>query len=1318
MRGSIRYSTMNPQIPIEARQTVLDFVTAGTSFTAYEVTLEVRRRLGTSIDVPHGEVNGIVQAMFSRGEITGYDRRPDQTVQSATPPFRYYQIGGAVAAPFSAPTAPAIARSNLPAALRFTGDVRRALLRNYGLAAREFQIAGGKPDEPFALYIPSFKDLIFRVRCYGTGWDQSEVERQFKLDPNASDLKWLTALAYADEFRVYSNRNGTQTQFRVALDPAMNGTVNREAERATTEPDGLEIEIPVKMRDVSGFPALAFDAFRYFSTSPRLYQSGAPMQPTPVVPLLESDTWLLTDATSPLLLVDEVPYQPYYAPQLIGSGFRLKLNASALDLEANAENVANTARTRAAIEAAVARVEAELADALNQRLESAPDLAVAKQIYGAIARHLGAPEDDYGAVAVADDDDDEADEPAHISERVAGVARWRGIAIDSDDFRWPDVAGVEVRRYAPSSNGGKVNMRRVQTLQIGDKMPIFLNDVGDQSISRRIGALYEKTPFEAAYVLLFDDEPARANFFRETNFDSVPTRPISELPAPDAPPRAAPTASNRKPFDAQLHQPKAPTNALAARFADGDGGSDDDFENLKTWARRTPLDAANWPDFKRLYKAIEARLWPPQGRFRYDKTEADFPDMPIPGEQHLELLGVLMGRLDQINASRGTGAPAAPQPTLAQRAIAAASNLVGRAGATAQSGPSDDTLAYMKRRAARLLRFLRDTQNLSEKRRKALAPLVCGLLQRDECADIGATLPLRLKLTQTDVLVGHPDAIARLWADASLPLAILRWSYEWLETHGQTIAVSPAQLKRFALVPDIQWTIKLAPAALQSGEPWPRDFGLKQFSQLLQGDLKGTANSVWINSEYLKQRGQIVDLFARFPLLELDKRWLRDSLGEVADPLTLDWLMPWLNERAHEGEFALVQKMSPALQSRFNTAIVLTHPGGFALETWRKFVAAPEWIEALSPALREVPISDEVATYIWGLTDDVRAPMLRALADNPTVTPVIEARARKRDWPFAAALAPSQWQIFARTLATAFGGGLSAEDWARIAELTFEQGFDLLPLRAEFWQFVLPLETEQRAQWLERVGATRAARDFADQSAEVFEQLLDSDATGLGALGDAWLDANGSAMALDGELIIKLAQSAISDWQTRALNHLRTAELRLPVALRLMESELPILERVAAPFFEDANPKWSDRVLALADSPRLAARRLALELLEKYPSRWTPDLLRNLAQHDEAGVQAFVAEQLSKAPAKIVESKAVRAFDEAILNARGRARRAKNQVQTRVSAGEIDRETLLDAARGGAPRDREWALQQLVVASLGGAEVKGLEVEGAFAKTR
>ena len=1290
---------MNPQIPIEARQTVLDFITAGTSFTAYEVTLEVRRRLGTSINVPHSAVNSIVQLMFANGEIIGYDRRADATVQSATPPFRYYQRGGAVAAPFVAPTAPAISRSSLPPALRFSVPFS-AMMRNLGIAARNFQRAHGKASEPFAVWLPTTKEPTFRLRCYGAGWNQSEIETRFALDlGNAgdADLLWLAPVAYVDEFRLYSNLSGTQTQFLIKMDVSLKTSVIKEATRATGEPDGLEIEVAVRSHGLSAGESVA-QTYRYLSVPPRIYRDGKTVSIVSPKVISQGDEWKLTDNREPVAIVDEVAYSLFGLDTVAGLGVELYLEN--VDVELSLEKLEQTDRTRDARRAAIARFKSEIAAPINQRFENAANLWEAKIIWGEIFGNVS------GGNALRNLLDD--------------ALSWRGIALTNNIFSWHhSPQGVKVRQYLPTSKPNKILVSSAAyVLSALPKTLVFINELGwDKSPTSRLKELFRTAPFKVAYVLSFEDDAARARFFRECNFETVPTRLISELPKPARIAGAA-RPSNRAPFDAQLHQIRLPQSGVAASFAAGDDGSDSEFNDLKIWARTAPLDAKNWPNFKRLYKAIEARLWPPMGRFRWEKTEADFAATPLPSERDLELLGVLMGRLDEINAARVLGqTPVAPQPTITQRAFNAVNNFVGRAGAATASGPSDNTLAYMKRRATKLLKFLRDNQDLSDERRDVLAPIVSGLLQREKCLDVETTLVGRLKLAQGDVLTAHPNAIAHVWADTTLPLTIARWAYNWLESQGQTIAVSPAILQRFVELPDVEWTLKLAPAALESGEIWPSGFDLKQFSRALQGNAQDIANGVWINTQFLQRRDEIVNLFARFPQLELDKRWLRESLSQVSDNVTLDWLAPWLQERAKQGEFVLLRKMSPDLQTRFNAAIVTAHPNGIALEKWRELSDAPTLLQLLSPALRQISITSEVADYIWSLLPAQRDAVLSALGDNPALLPIIEDHARRLDFAFIAPLSPSQWEFFARTVATTFPDGISADNWTKIAELPFETGHEFLPLGEGFWQFALPLESEQRAQWIARIGVERAGREFAGQNAIVFEELLDSDATGLDTLGDAWLDANLPKIALDSELIIKLAQSNISDWQARALNRLLSAELRLPVALRLMESELPILERVAAPFFRDESENWSERVLALADSPKLAARALALQLLEEFPARWTPDLLRNLAQHDDAGIQAFVAAQLEKAPAKIVESKAIETFDNAIINARGRARRAKESVKARVSEGEFDRETLLEAARNGAPRDREWALRQLVLASLSGDEVDGLKVEGAFAKT-
>ena len=1293
---------MNPQIPIEARQVVLDFITAGTSFTAYEVTLEVRRRLGTSIDVPHGVVNQIVQNMFARGDLMGYDRSSDQTVQSATKPFRYYQRGGAVAAPFASPTAPAISRSGLPVALQFSAPFT-AMMRNLSIAARDFGRARGKADEPFAVWLPTLKEPTFRLRCYGAGWDKNEIERRFALDLNHSgdaDLRWLAPLAYADEFRVYSNLSGTQRQFLIEMDAALQTTVTEEAERATGEPDGLEIEVAVRNREIDSGES-AQKIYRYLQMPPRLYRDGVALQIVQPQIKFDGDGWKLTDNREPLAIVGEVAYSLLGLEAVAGLGVELYLKD--VDVEPSLEKLVQTDRTRAARGAAIARFKSEVAAPINQRIEGAVNLWEAKIAWAEIFGNV------LGGNA--------------LRNLLGDAVSWRGIALTSGNFSWVNSPeGVKVRQYLPSALPNLLESRTVYALEAHLETLIFINDLGfDTSPASRLKEFYQTTPFRVAYVLSFEDEAARARFFREQNFESVPTHLISQLPKPARVVGAA-RSTNRAPFDAKLHQIKAPLGGVAASFASGDDGSDDDYRNLKSWAQTAPLDEKNWPDFKRLYKAIEARLWPPPGRFRWEQSESDFPATPLPSARDLELLGVLMGRLDERHARRGTGAgagagaPVAPQPTIAQRALGAVNTLIGRAGAATAGAPSADTLAYMKRRATKLLVFLRDHKALSHERRDALAPLVSGLLQRPNCADINATLALRLKLTQTDVLARHPEAIARVWASANVSINIARWSYNWLENLGQTIAVSPAQLQRFAELPDVEMTLKLVPATLQNSQIWAANFGIQEFSRILQGNGQKTANGVWINSEFLKRRDKIVNLFARFPQLVAEESWLRDSLGEVDDEITLDWLAPYLTKWAQNGELALLEKMSEALQIRYNMAIVAAHPAGFTFEKWRDLAEDSTLISALAPALRELPITGEIVDFIWSLPAGKRDAILSALEDNPALLPIIEDRARQLDFAFIAPLSPRQWTHFARVVGQMFPAGIGAESWAQIATLPFESGYDELPLGASFWPFVLPLENERRAQWIARVGAQRAKTEFAAQSAAVFEQLLDGNAAGLETLGDAWLDANLKSVPLDGELIIVLAQSAVSDWQTRALQYLQSAELRLPVALRFMESELPILERVATPFFENENNDWSDRVLALADSPKMAARALALQLLAAFPARWTPELLRHLAQHDDAGIQAFVAAQLKSAPAKIVESKAIDAFDHAIINARGRARRAKESVKSRVSEGAFDRETLLEAARNGAPRDREWALKQLVLAALAGADVSELEVDGAFAR--
>jgi len=292
-------------------------------------------------------------------------------------------------------------------------------------------------------------------------------------------------------------------------------------------------------------------------------------------------------------------------------------------------------------------------------------------------------------------------------------------------------------------------------------------------------------------------------------------------------------------------------------------------------------------------------------------------------------------------------------------------------------------------------------------------------------------------------------------------------------------------------------------------------------------------------------------------------------------------------------------------------------------------------------------------------------------------------------------------------------GALAEED-----RLLFAPDAYNLPLSDAFWNLLNIQEAPFSDSWLEFMGRERAEREFAKVSAASVSSLLEGGAGGLDSLVSSWIEVNIGSVSPDDELVIQLATSNHTLWRRAALERIAARPMSLRVALRLIESGPPDAQMLARPFFERENPDWQERVTALADSPNREAQRTALDLLTRFPNRWTSELLTRLAQHDHPSVQAFVARNLARAP----RSEAAASFAGALTNARGRSRRAKTRVQRVLdespNAGGLSLDALLDAARNGAPRDREWALRQLVRLQLSGVDVPDLQVKGAVAGAR
>jgi len=1285
----------NPQIPLEARQTVLDQIVAGASFTAYEITLEVRRRLGSGVEVPHGEVNTVVQAMFSAGQMVGYDRAPDASVKAATPPFRYAPriAQGQTGTVQSAPAAVlSVNRANLPIHLRYSNPVA-AVIREYALEARAFHDAAGIGDTPFDIYLPTAQQPAFRVRSFGAVPSESEVIARYSLSPNnTTDSGAKAAYAYVNEFRITTYANGTARTFRASLDYALIGTVVKDGEVPTNGRDGVEVEVPVNEMTVrmNFFGRETVNVLAFFRVAPQIRSGVLGVSSKPKT-LFEGQSWRITDGGGAVAVMGDVAFPITYFGSLPSvSLFNVQIDFSQRELAVtdNGESLDYTGSTRLALINAFKRVEDEAEPLIGASIAAPSTLWDAKIRFVQLQKNF-----------------------PHFTRGKS--FEWQGIPIQNPRFKQFNPAEVAVWNTIRLPDG-RLRTRPQPFVEAGENVVVVWNDLKTRTGSpSRLQEWFASHPETRRIIVLSPiNDDAKERFIRDNHFESVPTLLLSALPKPVTARTKTASVSRRVAFDASKHSLQPISNSLAANFA---SLSDAAFSDLQSWVREAPLDGGNWPDWKRLWKRLEGRVWPLPDRNRWAKSESDVPaDATLASEREAILLGAMIGRFDaaQEFARRSGMAPASPN------FLSRLAQFFGVKG-NQSSGPSEQTVAYLRRRAARLLCFLRDADDLSPQRGALLAPLVAGCLLRSECEGVASTLPARLALLESDLLNARPDLVRLVWNDATLALPILKWAFAWLRARNYEVEGTPLHVRRFASAGEALETLAILPAVLESGAPWFADYGLVQLAH----DLQARGQGAQARGTFWEKRGEVLRLFARFRQLPVNENWLLSVLDvpEADAPEVVEFVSRLIRQRAHVGQFDLVTRLAPALLSVFLDALTRSHRNGLEEREWRD-VLSKLLIEPLAPALLRLPMSAEAARSLWNNPGALEI-WLRVGGEGVWVeafAPEIEKAARAEEFDFARRLPASGRALFFDII----GRNLSAATWHKLGALAEEDRLLFapdaynLPLSDAFWNFLNAREAQWADSWLEFMGRERAQREFATLSAASVSSLLEGGAGGLDSLVSSWIEINLSSISPDAGLLLQLATSNNTPWRRAALERIASRPMSLRVALRLIEGGPPDAQALARPFFEQENPDWQGRVTALADSPSRDAQRMALELLSRFPNRWTNDLLGQLAGHDASGVQAFVARNLRRAP----ENEALTAFGNALTNTRGRSRRAKTRVQQVLDespkVGDLSLDVLLDAARNGAPQDKAWALRQLVKLQLSGVDVPDLRVKGAVARAR
>ena len=351
-----------------------------------------------------------------------------------------------------------------------------------------------------------------------------------------------------------------------------------------------------------------------------------------------------------------------------------------------------------------------------------------------------------------------------------------------------------------------------------------------------------------------------------------------------------------------------------------------------------------------------------------------------------------------------------------------------------------------------------------------------------------------------------------------------------------------------------------------------------------------------------------------------------------------------------------------------------------------------KWAECKAPFVAAIAPHAGVLARFWGATQEFLA------SKSPDVE---RLRARTfLDPEVAATFAGAAGQLPPDLLLSLIGSVPDAvwQSWRpRLLELLQTDA----PRREAFWEAARQMSFDNamlRARLLEDA-------EFAATFGLLETQVTDFDDPALEPLILTWLGARD----LDEFTAVAAATHPLPAVRAVGLAALRARGLSVPIALKLLESDLRDAMDAAKVWFESRESNIANLALALCDSPRLRVREYGREFVAaRLESLMSDGLLPKLEENPNAEMQSFVAQLLLER-----EVVAPLEFDRAVLRGRDRARRAKNLVQTRRAQGEPlpDDATLLELARGKTPRDAEWALQQLARRALENP-IKGVEISG------
>jgi len=282
-----------------------------------------------------------------------------------------------------------------------------SLMRETSANAYDAHVMKGIANQPFHVTLPNRLNLNFKVRDFGDGLSEEDMERLYaqygrstKRDSNQAigcfGIGKFAPLGYGDSFVVNSYHKNCHKSYLVFIDETKIGKISKMSEQATTEPDGLEVVVPVKKEDVQMFVDKAINFFKYFKIKPVF--KGAEINITKDKPAISGSFWEIYESQrytsfSAMVVMGNVGY-PISANslkcndsriiQLLHTKIVVEFELGELSVSASRENLQYDERTNKNLIAKLNKVLKELEEIVKDKMKNCETLFQAKKVYNSI----------------------------------------------------------------------------------------------------------------------------------------------------------------------------------------------------------------------------------------------------------------------------------------------------------------------------------------------------------------------------------------------------------------------------------------------------------------------------------------------------------------------------------------------------------------------------------------------------------------------------------------------------------------------------------------------------------------------------------------------------------------------------------------------------------------------------------------------------------------------------------------------------------------------------------------------------------------------